>query len=475
VNAAQYLDPVCAAWAALPDKAEEQHSPSPRDELAADNVRWAFERALPVGALDYFIARAQQPDLRGQIIYMLQGLDNPRVITLIVSELGAMRTRAAATGGFYPFSDWVTYHWRRAQEEGRPMSRASRDLLFRIWKDQTADLQKRIAAFDLWAVTQEIGDIQVLRNTARDVTLADRILRQRLERADTSAIAALIEKLHAHEYGYFWWSRARHVWSPELTRALDHALAWRRDHVAQRWGEAIEEDWHTQEAIIRLPVEEAERLLLKHWSHLKFSAQFVQAALYVATPELCRQAAASIAHAPDPNQLFKHLSQHWGVWTSGHPGITRENQVLALEPYLDLIAVSDLGHIADACNRRGWFDLRKRLLDPRIGSCRSVWSSESASAQFDSLAVKGGYHWIDLEVEEALKTGVSWDEYLGAMRVWLAERQTFDALQLLATALAHKGSRRDLSALRIYEGMPVEAAEALIADVTFAVHRRTPE
>jgi hypothetical protein len=226
---------------------------------------------------------------------------------------------------------------------------------------------------------------------------------------------------------------------------------------------------------MRLSVDEAEPLLLKHWSHLKFSAQFVQAALYVATPELCRHAAASIADAPDPTLVFKHLSQHWGVWTSGHPGIIRENQVLALEPYLDLIAVPDLRHIAEACNRLGWLDLRKRLRDPRIGSCRSVWSSESASAKFDSLAVKGGYHWIYLEVEEALKTGVSWDEYLGVMRVWFAERRTFDALQLLAAALAHKGSRRDLSALGIYEGMQVEAAEALIADVTFSVHRRTPE
>ena len=39
--------------------------------------------------------------------------------------------------------------------------------------------------------------------------------------------------------------------------------------------------------IMRLPVEEAERLLLKHWDHLKFSTQFVQAALYVATPLCC--------------------------------------------------------------------------------------------------------------------------------------------------------------------------------------------
>jgi hypothetical protein len=71
--------------------------------------------------------------------------------------------------------------------------------------------------------------------------------------------------------------------------------------------------------------------------------------------------------------------------------------------------------------------------------------------------------------------GVSWDDYLSAMRAWFTERRTFEALQLLAAALTHKGSRRDLPALRICEGMPREVAGALITDVTFAVYRRSPE
>jgi hypothetical protein len=406
---------------------------------------------------------------------MLHGIDDPRVANFIAGELGAMRTRAAASGGFSPFGHTVTNHWQRAQDEGRPMSPASRDLLRRIWQDQAVDLQQRIAAFDIWAATKDAGDIQVLQNATTDPELADRILRQRLDRGDCSAIPALIEKIRDRERGHWWWFHARNVWCPELTQVLDEVLTWRRDHVAQGWGEAIEEDWGAQEMIIRLPVEEAERLLLKHWSHLKFSTQFVQAALYVATPELCQSAAASIAEAPDSSSLFKHISHGWGIGTNGYPGITRESQVLALEPYLHLIAVSDINQIVNACNRLGWFELRKRLLDARIDSRRSAWSSKDAPAQFDAIMAKDRQYWIYLDIEEALKTGTTWDEFLGAMRAWFEERQTFDALRLLATALAQKGSRRDLSALSIYEGMPREAAEALITDVTFAVNRRTPD
>jgi hypothetical protein len=472
-TAARYLNPICAAWAALPDNAEQDHRPSPRDELAAHTVRWAFERALPLGALDYFIERAGQPDLRWQITYMLHGVDNPRVTAFIAAELGAMRTRAVASNSFVPFTGVITDHWRRAQEDGHPMSPPSREVLLRTWQEQSADTQHRIAAFDIWAATHYPGDIEVLQNAPADAELADRILRRRLERADRSAISGLIEKLRDREKGHWWWFFARHVWTPELTEVLDEVLTWRRDHITP--GKAIEEDWRTQEMIMRLPVAEAERLLVKHWHHLKFSTHFVQAALYVATPELCGRAADSVAQAPDPTSLFTHISQNWGIGTFGHPGITRESQVLALEPHLDHLAVSDLNWVADACNRLGWFDLRKRLLDGRIDSRRRAWSSKDAAAQFDARVADGHRHWIRLEIEETLKTGVSWDEYLGALRAWSAERQTLEALRLLADALAHKGSRRDLSALRIYEGMPREAAEAVITDVTFAVHRRTPD
>ena len=101
-----------------------------------------------------------------------------------------------------------------------------------------------------------------------------------------------------------------------------------------------------------------------------------------------------------------------------------------------------------------------------------AWSPENATAHFELM--QQHKYWIDLEIDKVLTTGVSLTEYLDAMSKWVAERQAFEALQVLAGALAHKGSRHDLFRLKIYEGMPREAAQALITDVTFAVRRRTP-
>jgi hypothetical protein len=141
--------------------------PSPRDQVVDPDVRWAFERTPPLGAIDYFVARAQQPDLHWQILDMLHLVDDPRAVAFTVAELGAMRTRAAATGGFVPLSDIVQFHWKRAQEAGRPMSPASRDQLLRIWQDETVDLQQRIAAFDTWAATQDTTDVEICRTRQR--------------------------------------------------------------------------------------------------------------------------------------------------------------------------------------------------------------------------------------------------------------------------------------------------------------------
>ena len=59
------------------------------------------------------------------------------------------------------------------------------------------------------------------------------------------------------------------------------------------------------------------------------------------------------------------------------------------------------------------------------------------------------------------------------MTAWLDERRSFEALQVVAAAVEHRGTREDLGALRTYVGMPEVAAKHLIADTQFAVQRRS--
>lgn len=472
---AHYLGPVCDAWAALSDQPEKRGSLSPRDELAAHELRWAFRRWPPVAAIDYFVERGSQDDLRWPITYMLHGMDHPKAVWFVVHELAATQRRLEGTKSFSPFVMSAKDDWRRAQEDkGRPMSKASRDLLLELWQDRTNDKHLRVQAFSLWAATQESDDIAALRAAISSDELADKVLWERLTRGDQQAIPAMIGKLATDDRG-FWWQCGRHFWAPELTEALDEVLGRRGARANRTWGESFGSDWITSELIMRLPESQAERLLLKHWAHLHFEPHFVQAALYVATPCLVEAAQAAINESPEPAKLMEHLSQRYGIRTKGRPGLTREAQVLALAPYLHLLSSMDIGDLWEACNDRGWFAVRRELLDGRLQLpyLKRLWDRDRALSDLDKMVTEKGPVWIDHWIDNFLKTGVPWTEILATMAAWLDQRRSLEALQVVAAAVGNRGTREDLSALSVYEGMPETAARQLIEDSRFAVRRRS--
>ncbi len=171
--------------------------------------------------------------------------------------------------------------------------------------------------------------------------LQDKILQQRLIREDQSAIPELINKL-AMDSQWYWWHYARHIWSPEITGALDDYFIRRGARVKRSWGESFELDWIIQKMVMRLPVSDAEQLLLKHWNHLRFEPLFVQTALYISTPQLIDLAHATIEECPNPAELMVHLHHRFGLRTEGYPGLTREAQLVELIPYLHLMSPSSI-------------------------------------------------------------------------------------------------------------------------------------
>jgi hypothetical protein len=99
----RFLGPVCESWAALPSDTND-NMPSPRDDLAAHEVRWAFHKNIPVSAINYFIRRAKGDDLRWQITYMLHGLDHPVAFEFVIRELAETDRQLEGTKKFSPFS-----------------------------------------------------------------------------------------------------------------------------------------------------------------------------------------------------------------------------------------------------------------------------------------------------------------------------------------------------------------------------------
>ena len=469
----RFLGPICDAWAALPSDKTDNNALSPRDELAAHTVRFAFRKQVPVSAVGYFTKRAASEDLRWPITYMLHGLDHPDAVEFVVRELAESDRRLEGTDRFSPFSTMATDEWRRSEEDmGRPMSQQTRDRLLSLWQNTANDKYVRRQAFRFWATVERSEDLQILRAVNSADELADSVLWQRLRRNDHAAIARLLVKLKGDERAH-WWQLAHFIWSDELSRALEDELEQRGASAARDWGAAYKTDYSIYEAVMRLPPGQAETVLVKHWDHLRFSPLFVQTALYVATPRLLELVKQTVASCPNPAELFNHIGIHYGIRVQGRAGVTRPAQIEALVPYLGHLNEHAIYNFWDVCNRLGWLDLRRKhfdtCLDKKYG--RRDFDDDRIMAVLDDMIKNNHVYWIDRQIEDIIETGVAAEHLMKVIGGWLSARATLDALRLAAMAVIHAGSRKDLAILNVSVA-PQDAADRLIADTQFAVKRR---
>jgi len=471
----RFLGPVCDSWAALPSDRND-NMPSPRDNLAAHEIRWAFHKDIPVSAINYFINRAKDDDLRWQITYMLHGLDHPDAIEFVIRELAEMDRRLEGTKNISIFSISATDDWQRRQEEqGRPMSRESRDMLLSLWQNQGNDKHIRKQAFRFWAATETDGDLNVLRSAGASDPLAESALSQRLKRRDHTAVPDLLLKLKGEKSKRsYWWQFARAVWCGELREALEEELSARRASAPRAWGTTIETDHLISQLIMALPSSQAEALLLEHWDHLQFSDGFVQAALYLATPSLLGHVEQVIKTCPNPGDMLKYIHFHYGIRTKGRTGVTHRRQFEALGPYLDYMEESTIYTFWEQCNEHGWFDLRRKMFDGRLSNkySRAYRDENQIISSLDKLVLDNQIHWIDYSIEEYLKSGISPAEVIKLIGKWLAAQKSFAALQLAAIAVIQIGRRGDLQLLTV-PIEPKDAADTLRSDTAFAVKRRS--
>ena len=475
-DAEGFLAPVCDAWAALSDE-DEEYSGSPRNRLAAHGLRWAFQEKLPEAPLRYFIERAGTSELQWPITFMLHGIDHPDAVDFIARELAATDNQLEGTENSSTFAVITRDHWKRRQEEtGLAMSAESRGWLKSLWENKQNEKYLRTRAFQLWYSTTAEGDISTLQAVSADDHLRDAVLFQRLRRRDVTAIPNLVEKLKQDNGGY-WWQAGRYIWSDELTESLDSALDRRGIRAERNWnssaGDAI--DWILPERLMELPFHKVEELLLKHWDHLRFSAYYVQAALYTATPRLVDMANQAIANCPNPESMFKHVAFHFGYKNRDRSGITRLTQIEVFLPYLDYLEDYDLWSLWQICNEHGWFEFRRQHLDARINSNNATGyvDDSRALADLDNELHKGETVWAGSWADRFLETGVSVDHMMGVVYTWLKRQTDIKALIIAADIVTHAGSRCHLDILHGHEFEPVDHALSIIANAEFEVKRRS--
>ena len=475
-DASELLAPVCDSWAALPDKTGDDQFVSPRDDLAAHQIRWAFRDRLPGSAVSYFIKRAQSSELRWPITYMLHEIDHPDALEFLAQELAATDDALEGTGNFSPFTIFAIDDWVRRQEEtGHAMSDMSRVRLRELWTNRAHRKNLRKYAFRLWCSTTAKGDIPILQTISSGDDLEEPALFQRIRRGDREAIAGIIEKLRLDKPEY-WWQTGRYIWSDELTESLAQTFVRRGDQVERTWqlSDTYSLDWILSELLMEIPARVAEDLLIKHWDHLCFSSYYVQAALYIATPRLVAAAVQAITGCPTPKSMFKHITMRCGFKTKGRTGITRIAQIEVLLPYLEHLDDSDILTLWEICNSHGWFDLRRQHLDTRVkADNKIVYVDDNRAMKYldDSLST-GDIFWAEHWTERFLETGVSIDHMMEVVKKWLSTKTDIRALTMAADIVIH-GQRRHINVLSCHNIDASDRIQPIIDNAYFELKRRS--
>jgi hypothetical protein len=150
--------------------------------------------------------------------------------------------------------------------------------------------------------------------------------------------------------------------------------------------------------------------------------------------------------------------------------------VEALGPYLDFLEPLHVRDLWEACNNHKWFEIRRRLLDERLDPPfltpgREV---EQISVELDKLLSEDHIHFLDHWLNNFLDAGVAWGDLLAWLSAWLDQRRSPKALNLVATAIMLRGTRKDLGVLDACNVLPVKEAKQLVADTRFIVRRSRP-
>ena len=472
-NASVLLKPIFDMWASLSDKEETEGFGTPRDRFAAHEIRWAFKKYVPKNAIEYFIEQTKREELTWPITYMLHGIDYPNVVNYMAHYFAQKEEELEGTGISKHFLSSFRDVWKR---DNKAMSESSKAELYKLWSNKNSNKYIRLQSFKLWSATYLEHDKELLIDFQHDIVLYDDILRQRIEQKDITSIPLFIEKIRDSKNSGYWWQFARDFWTSDLSKLLDEELD------KKSYDEIMDiEDYSVSiisELIIKMNINEAELILLKHWDKIKKSPSFIQTSLYIASDKLIKLVAETINSSSSPDTFFIHINHHYGLMTKNHKGITNIKQLEVLIPYLRYIREIELNIIAHECNKKCYFEFRKKYLDIYLKDKKyknTQYSSEkeiitSLNEKLNEIHFRYLEHWVDL----VLDTGISKSDFMNIVFKWIKSQNNIDLkmINIVLVILIHIESWNHYSELlKVCEGIKDKYIEEF-ENALFLIQRR---
>jgi hypothetical protein len=461
-------------WAVLSNETREDSDDSSRIRVAVILQR-AFMAAPPHESIvDYLILHGQKPELAAPIAGTLSYMNHPSAVTFVVEHAAQADREAYEAGEPRSYSALYTLPWNsRLTSSAQRLSVACADRLRELWETAGVDrfLQRR--ALTLWLTQADRGDLPNLRAIEADSPLYEEAFRARIRIGDTSVVAGLIEKLQERGWEDYLWSDCERIWCSELKAAFDIYLG-EKAYIPDGW-DFLGTFRASVVLLGRIPEDDAEEIILRHWPRLNRSYAYFQAALRIATPRCLAAVAETMRADPKPRRL-QHVCGGIGIEVSGQDEYVSLRHLNALQPYLGLLEEDTLKGLWRFCNRRRLFSWRRKNLDSILSDKlrQELGLEDNALISQLELLARGneadGESWL----EDFERRGDPVDRAKDLLARWLRERRSLEALRITGHCLALIGTRKDLVLLEAADLSSEDPQVAeVIKDTRFAIYRRT--
>ncbi len=348
-------------------------------------------------------------------------------------------------------------------------------------------------AFQLWLhnVNRDQTDILELIVTIQATSpLYGQAIWHRARLKDGTCVTGLTSVLESNSrYFHVAWN----LWCDEIIEVTERYLKAFVNNIPQDFSGGRQNDhYHIASIFKMIPQEDAERLLAKHWGHLRYSRLFVQAALFVGTSKCLEMANEVIEEYPDNINPFEHIDSSMDGF-----GRASENSPLTLEhfknlqPYLSYFDDYMLGWYTENCHHFGLEGIEwcKNNLP---GSTREFYQRRYFPTDDDLLQSldnlphhrNSAIMWLSkfehYDRPSDRSFPIKWkypQNPLAILDKWLKSEPTYQKLKIAATCIEEIGMREDLRILNVTLEHPWEKSEAerIRENTAFAVCGRTLE
>jgi hypothetical protein len=491
-------------WATIPDESIDPryNSRTQRSIVTAEIhlIRWTINDTQAKLLAD--IARKRKA-LQWQVSVIFRFIESPVALLFAVEYLGNILDKSQQ--GSFPRLFIELDRWDYSKN-GRKLPAGSLEFLEAVWKSKKKSPGIREIAFTFWCGSSEGQD--VIRECA-NIKSTDRVLdkiaiRQRVELRDQSVTSAIIRKIRKDKF--IWHIEA--IWNEKLKIFIDSCL---RDPEFSNSRQFMEQFWET---IVKIPAQDAEKLLFHHWAGLKKWPQAVGTALYLATPQslslalveinclgfdnwprykdhyrLIQHSTVAYTQESDPftheehknidrlMRIFQHIDHTFGINRTERRDLLTKEKLNSLIPYLALLNDMRVKDLAGACVENGWLDWLDSHLLPFLDSSdrKQVFPNDSdLLEEIQKMALEKHPTRAHAMVRWGGRRGITNERIIAVLRIFSINAHAIKDLELICFFLAEIGTRQDLNIIdnvSVTEATDVVRAAQLKEGTQYLVRR----